>query len=63
MKPPRHLRRLLPYLARHRQGLAWGMVCLLVRTAFSIASPWVLRHAIDDLTTGVTHQKLWLYAG
>jgi ATP-binding cassette subfamily B protein len=38
------------------------MVCLLVRTAFSIASPWVLRHAIDDLTTGVTHQKLWLYA-
>ena len=39
------------------------MVCLLVRTALSIASPWVLRHAIDDLTTGVTHQKLWLYAG
>ncbi len=38
------------------------MSCLLVRTALSIASPWVLRHAIDDLTTGVTHGKLWLYA-
>ena len=63
VKPPRHLRRLLPYVARHRPGLAWGMACLLVRTALSIASPWVLRHAIDDLTTGVTHQKLWLYAG
>ncbi|HEU0105784.1 MAG TPA: ABC transporter ATP-binding protein [Vicinamibacteria bacterium] len=62
MKPPRHLRRLLPYLGRHRRGLAWGIVCLLVRTALSIASPWVLRHAIDDLTAGVTHGKLWLYA-
>ena len=38
------------------------MSCLLVRTALSIASPWVLRHAIDDLTAGVTHGKLWLYA-
>ncbi len=62
MKPPRHLRRLLPYLGRHRRGLAWGIFCLLVRTALSIASPWVLRHAIDDLTAGVTHGKLWLYA-
>jgi len=33
-----------------------------VRTALSIASPWVLRHAIDGLTAGVTHGKLWLYA-
>src|SRR6267142_3810098 len=63
LKPPRHLRRLLPYLARQRRGLAWGISCLLVRTALSIASPWVLRHAIDDLTAGVTHGKLWLYAG
>jgi ATP-binding cassette, subfamily B, multidrug efflux pump len=62
LKPPRHLRRLLPYLGRHRRGLAWGISCLLVRTALSIASPWVLRHAIDDLTAGVTHGKLWLYA-
>jgi ATP-binding cassette subfamily B multidrug efflux pump len=38
------------------------MSCLLVRTGLSIASPWVLRHAIDDLTAGVTHGKLWLYA-
>jgi ATP-binding cassette subfamily B multidrug efflux pump len=38
-------------------------VCLLVRTVLSVASPWVLRHAIDDLTTGVTTGKLWTYAG
>ena len=32
-------------------------------TVFSVASPWVLRAAIDDLHREVTRQKLWLYAG
>jgi ATP-binding cassette subfamily B multidrug efflux pump len=58
-----HLRRLAPYLRRHRKGLLLGLVCLVLTTAFSVASPWVLRHAIDDLTLQVTHQKLWTYAG
>ena len=50
--PPRmkHLRRLAPYLRRHRARPAWGLACLVLTTAFSVASPWVLRHAIDDLT-------------
>jgi ATP-binding cassette subfamily B protein len=39
-----------------------GLACLLATTAFSVASPWVLRYAIDDLTLGVTRQKLLLYA-
>jgi ATP-binding cassette subfamily B protein len=55
--------RLLPYLRDHRRALAWGIFCLLVTTAFSVASPWVLRHAIDDLTRSVTREKLRLYAG
>jgi ATP-binding cassette subfamily B protein len=63
LKRPRHLRRLLPYLARHRKELAVGMTALLLRTALSVASPWVLRYAIDELTRGVTRQKLWLYSG
>src|SRR5262249_29817489 len=58
----RHLRRLLPYLARHRRGMGVGLFALLVRTALSVASPWVLRHAVDDLTLGVTRGKLWTYA-
>jgi ATP-binding cassette, subfamily B, multidrug efflux pump len=28
-----------------------------------VAQPWVLRHAIDDLTAAVTREKLWRYAG
>ena len=58
-----HLRRLLPELARHRVRLLLGLLCLLATTGFSVANPWVLRHAIDDLALAVTRQKLWLYAG
>jgi ATP-binding cassette subfamily B multidrug efflux pump len=63
LKPPRHLRRLLPYLKRHRQPLLVGLLCLLVRTVFSVASPWVLRYAVDDLSLAVTRDKLLAYAG
>jgi ATP-binding cassette subfamily B protein len=58
-----HLRRLLPALARHRRSLVLGLLALLATTALSVAGPWVLRHAIDDLTVAVTRGKLWLYAG
>ena len=63
MKPPRHLRRLLPYLARHRRRLAVGLACLLLTTGLSVLSPWVLRYAVDDLTAGLTRDKLLRYAG
>jgi ATP-binding cassette subfamily B protein len=58
-----HLRRLLPGLSRHRRTLLLGLLALALTTALSVASPWVLRHAIDDLGVAVTRQKLWLYAG
>jgi ATP-binding cassette, subfamily B, multidrug efflux pump len=58
-----HLRGLLPYLTRHKKKLAGGLFCLLMTTAYSVASPWVLRHAIDDLTRQVTEKKLTFYAG
>ena len=48
---------------RHRGRLLLGLSCLLATTAFSVANPWVLRHAIDDLAVAVTRAKLWLYAG
>src|SRR5207249_388587 len=59
----RHLRRLLPYLRRHRARMAWGLFCLVLTTALSVASPWVLRYAVDDLALKVTREKLWLYSG
>jgi ATP-binding cassette subfamily B protein len=39
-----------------------GLVCLLVTTGLSVASPWVLRYAVDDLVREVTRGKLLLYA-
>lgn len=62
LKPPQ-LRRLLPYLDRHKRGLAWGIGCLLLTAALSVAGPWVLRYAIDDLTREISREKLFLYAG
>jgi ATP-binding cassette subfamily B protein len=61
--PLPHLRRLVPALRRHRRRVVLGLLSLLLTTALSVANPWVLRHAIDDLTAAVTHGKLWLYAG
>ena len=62
LRPPQ-LRRLLPYLVRHKRGLAWGIGCLLLTTALSVAGPWVLRYAIDDLALQITREKLFVYAG
>src|SRR5215470_5553202 len=58
----RSLRRLLPYLRRHRRALTGGLLCLLLTTALSVASPWVLRYVVDDLTRALTRQKLLFYA-
>ena len=57
------LARLVPHVLRYRRDLAAGLVCLVLATALSLLGPWVLRYAIDDLTTDVTRGKLGLYAG
>ena len=56
------VRRLLPYVLRYRGRFAIGLVCTLATTAISLVSPWILKHAVDDLTTEVTRGKLGLYA-
>ena len=57
-----HLRGLLPYLRRHRRRLIGGLLCLLATTALSVASPWVLRYAVDDMAVSVTRAKLYVYS-
>ena len=57
-------RRLLGYVGRYRGAFLAGFVCIVATTALTLAGPWVLRYAIDDLTrTGVTPAKLRFYAG
>jgi len=55
-------RRLLPYFSRHRRTLALGFGCILATTAIQLLSPWVLKFAVDDLTSSVTRGKLGMYA-
>jgi ATP-binding cassette subfamily B protein len=54
-------RRLIKYLARHRRAFATGFACVVLATAISTGAPWVLKFAIDDLSQGLTFDKIRLY--
>src|SRR6476620_470905 len=55
-------RSLLPFVLRYRRQFLLGLACVVVTTSIQLLSPWVLKHAIDDLSAGVTRQKLGQYA-
>ena len=57
------LRRLFPYILRYRRAFALGLACVLGTTTLALVGPWLLKYAVDDLTTGVTRGKLVAYAG
>ncbi len=54
--------RLLGYVQRYRRPYLLGLACGVVATVIQLAGPWVLKHAIDDLLTGVTTAKVHFYA-
>ena len=56
------LARLVPCVLRYRRRFLLGLLCLVCTTTFSLLGPWVLRHAVDDLTAGVTTDKLAIHA-
>ena len=56
------LRRLLPYVRRYRRAFTLGLLCVFATSAIQLLPPWVLKFAIDDLTAGVTREKLIRYA-
>ena len=62
----RALARLLPYLLRVRKPIALGLVAVLLATALSLVSPWVLKLVVDDLTApsrALDSGRLAAYAG
>ncbi|MCU0248574.1 MAG: ABC transporter ATP-binding protein/permease [Vicinamibacterales bacterium] len=66
LKPPvtaSPTRRLVAYMLRYRRGFALGLACTALSTVASLTTPWVLKHAVDDLAQGVTGTKLRTYAG
>jgi len=58
----RALERLLPYVRRARRQIVVGLVYVLIATAISLISPWVLKYVVDGLSAGVDRTRLGLYA-
>jgi ATP-binding cassette subfamily B protein len=56
------IRPLYPYLRRYWKHLAWGGVAVVIYNALRILIPGVIGHAVDDLKTGVTQQKILFHA-
>jgi ATP-binding cassette subfamily B protein len=54
-------RRLLGYVRPYRRDFLLGLACVIGTTGIALTAPWVLKHAIDDLTAGVTRGKLAIY--
>jgi ATP-binding cassette subfamily B protein len=54
-------RRLIKYLARYRRAFVAGFFCVVLATAISTGGPWVLKYAIDDLSQGLTFDKVRWY--
>src|SRR5271170_489073 len=59
---PKSMRPLLPYLRRYRWGFVAGVFCIFLSNGAWILLPQVIRHAIDDLNSGVTSAKLLHFA-
>lgn len=50
------------YILRHKRIWVWGILAVILTTVFTMAVPWILRHAINTLQAGGTSKKLILYA-
>ncbi|MGA8212527.1 MAG: ABC transporter ATP-binding protein [Candidatus Sulfotelmatobacter sp.] len=59
---PKSMRPLVPYLKRYHWGFVAGVFCILLSNGAWVLLPQVIRHAVDDLNTGVTSAKLLHFA-
>src|SRR6266481_3667069 len=59
---PKSMRPLLPYLKRYSWGFVAGVFCIFLSNGAWVLLPQVIRHAVDDLNTGVTPEKLLHFA-
>src|SRR5271167_3971366 len=56
------LRPLNPYLRRYWKHLAWGGVAVVAYNTSKVLIPLVIGHAVDDMSHGVTQQKILYHA-
>ena len=56
------IRPLWPYLRRYWKHLAWGGVAVILYNTIKVLIPIVIGHAVDDMRSGVTQQKIAFHA-
>lgn len=56
------LKPLNPYLKRYWKSLAWGGVAVILYNVIKVLIPVVIGHAIDDMSHGITQQKILFHA-
>jgi len=56
------LKPLAPYLKRYRKSLAGGCAALVLYNTLKALVPIVVGHAVDDLKTGITREKILFHA-
>ena len=59
---PKNLRPLFPYLKKYRGSYVVGTICVFLNNGVWILFPLVIRHAVDDLRTEVSREKLLTYS-
>ena len=57
------LRRLIGYFLPYRRTLVLGVMCVFMTNLVRMGAPIVLRHAVDELATSISHSKLLEYGG
>jgi ATP-binding cassette subfamily B protein len=56
------LYRLKPYFAKYKGAVVFGLFCVVIANAVTLAVPWVVKYAIDAIESGVPASKLATYA-
>lgn len=52
------LLRLKPYLLRYKTTLLYGLLTVIVSNIFTVAAPWYIGEAVDELKAGITSGNL-----
>ncbi|MCV4776339.1 ABC transporter transmembrane domain-containing protein, partial [Escherichia coli] len=55
------LRDFARYFRPYRINIAAGIVCILFSMSFSLAVPYLVGRAVDDLAAGITYEKFIYY--
>ncbi|HSF24213.1 MAG TPA: ABC transporter ATP-binding protein [Blastocatellia bacterium] len=57
------LRRLIGYFLPYRRTIVIGVLCVFMTNLVRMSAPIVLRDAVDELATNISHSRLFQYGG